>query len=150
MAETGWFNGTFEAMNRRLVEKGVASVLPGGWNLAEMPEKQESDPQRGKRPYAIVEPNAVRNQKFTNRTKYADLEFTFEIHADTFDELDGAICPKVTAALQHAANTVLSGAVVNVTMIRPGDIEFEKVEQIWTARMAFVIQANQPAASTVA
>lgn len=150
MAEEGWFDGAFKAMNLRLTEKGVGTVLTGGWNLAEMPEIQESDPNRGKRPYGIVEPNAVRNHKFTNRTKYVDLEFTFEIHADTFAELDGVICPKITGALQHAANTVLSHGVVNVTMIRPGDIEYEKVEQIWTARMAFTIQANQPATSTVA
>lgn len=129
------------------MSRGVGAVLPGGWKLAKMPEASASEPSRGKRPYGIVVPDAVRNTKFTNRTKYVDVEFTFEIHADTFDELDGTICPKVTAALQHATITVGDGTV-KVTMIRPGDIEYENVDQIWTARLSFTVQANQPALST--
>lgn len=152
MAETGWHSPVYKLINKRLHHKGVGRVLPGGWNLAEMPEKQESNPKHGQRPYGIVNPVAVRNQKFTNKRKYADLYFEFEVHADTFDELDGTIIPALTAALQHGLTgqtvAVDDGGAVTITMIRPDDVEYEKVEQIWTATAKFMVQAQQAAAQS--
>ncbi len=150
MAESGWHNPVYEALNRRLIAKGISAVLPGEWKLGEFPEVQHKNPKRGHLPYANIEPTAVRDQRWTNRTKYATVEFRFEVHAKTFAELDGTILPAVTAAMEHA-NIVIPGddPDLRITMVRPGDIEYEKVEQIWTASMIFFVQANQPSASTV-
>lgn len=148
MAEKGWFNDTFAVIDARLKARGVLAVLPGEWRLAEMPELQESNPKRGHRPYGMVDPVAVRDPKFTNKTKYATLEFAFEVHADTFEQLDDIIIPAVVGALQHAAGLTIGDGTLKVTMIRPGDCEYEKIEQIWTARQTFFVQANQPAAQS--
>jgi hypothetical protein len=150
MSEKGWFSETFVAIDQRLKTHGVLTVLPGEWKLAEMPELQAANPTRGHRPYGMVDPVGVREPKFTNKTKYVTLEMIFEVHADSFEELDNIIVPKVTAALQHPipAGMTIGDGTVKITNIRPGDCEYEKVEQIWTARQTFFIQANQPAAQS--
>jgi hypothetical protein len=146
MAEVGWFDSTFEAIKPKLVA-ALAGKLTGGFQLAEMPELSESDPNRGKRPYGVVNPVALRDTKFTSKTKYATLEMNFEVHADDFRELDKVINPAITAGLQHTLTGVDIGGIV-ITMIRPGDIEYEKIEQIWTSKLTFFVQAQQPAAQS--
>ncbi len=143
ITESAWFDPTFEAIKPKL-EATLSGRLTGGFRLAEMPEVSDTDPQRGKRPYGVVNPVALRDTKFTSKTKYATLEFNFEVHADTFAELDGSINPAITAALQHTLTGVNVGGIV-ITMIRPGDIEYEKIEQIWTSKLQFFVQAQQPA-----
>lgn len=150
MAEEGWNSGIFTALNARFLAKGLASVLPGGWNLAEVPEIDPDKLPLGRRPFGVVMPRAVRDPKFTNATKYVSIEFDFIVEADTFSTLDKTVCPFVTAILQNLDSSKITVAdnVVIITMIRPGDIVFEKIEQIWTATMSFVVQANQPAAAS--
>ena len=150
MAEKGWYSETFVALNTRLLNKQVANVLTGGWALIEFPEKQAANPRLGVRPYAVILPKAVRNTKYTNKTKYADVYITFEIHSDTFDQLDRVLIPAVVGAFENldTSKLVVGDGTLKVTMIRPGDIEYDKIEQIWMAGIEFLIQANQPASAT--
>lgn len=139
--ESGWVSPLFDLIERRFKGKGLAEVLTGGWTNYDPPESVT------KRPYGVVVPVAVRDMKFTNKTKYATIEFRVEVFSDTFGELDKILCPAVTWTLQHAPLSK-PGDVMNVTMLRPGDIEYEKEAQIWGAAMTFAAQVNQPAAQT--
>lgn len=148
MAEAGFMNGVFEALKPPLTG-ALASVLTGGFRLAEMPELQEGNPQAGRRPYGVVIPVAVRDTKFTNKNKYANAIFGFEIHADTFDELDRVLVPAVTGAIQHKlTGSTTADGVVKILSVRPGDTTYDKIEQIWTATVEFTVQVAQTSAQS--
>ena len=149
MAESGFMNSVFEALKPKLLG-ALAGVLRGGFRLAEIPELKTDDPNAGKRPYGVVLPVAVRDTRFTNVNKYASAVFAFEIHADTFDELDGVLVPAVTNAIQHKlTGTTAPNSAVKILSVRPGDTTFEKIENIWMASVEFTVQACQVAAQSV-
>lgn len=149
MPEAGYMDSVFEAIKPRL-NGALASVLTGGFRLAEMPELDPNDPKAGHRPYGIVQPVAVRDKRFTNKRQYANVVFAFEVHADTFTELDGTILNAVRAAIRHVltGEEIQSGAIT-VHSIRDGDEAFDKIEQIWMGSVEFTVSASQAIASSV-
>lgn len=133
------FHPLFVAIERRFVQFRLFAVLTGGVHLYDAPERVE-------RPFGILVPRAERGWRFTNKTKYGELVFALELYANKFQTLDAEALRLATDALQHAPLEVDGGLVV--TMIRPGDVDYEKIEQIWSCSAEFVVQCNQPAAPT--
>lgn len=140
MAELAMFDPLFTAIKQRFVERRVLAKLPGGAHLFDVPERQL-------RPFAILVPRAEREFRFTNKHKYGTLVFAVEMYADTFAELDGVLIREVTGALQHADFGTLPNGLT-VQSIRPGDVEYEKAEQIWSGIPEFLAQVAQPAVGT--
>lgn len=135
-------NSVFEAIKPKL-SGALAPVLVGGFRLAEMPELKPDEPTAGRRPYGIVNPVAVRDKKFTNKREYATAVFSFEVHADTFDEVDNVVLPAVKKALRHAlTGSELESGRLTVHLIRDGDETFEKIEQIWTGAVEFSVMLS--------
>lgn len=141
VTEVGWFHPTLIELEKRARARGVIaeSLLRGGLHLDDVPERTE-------KPYGRLSANAVRGLRYTNKTKYADLDFDIAIACDSFEKLDNEIIPALVAAFQHAP--IDPAGALNITMIRPTTIEYEKIEQIWEAVINFIAQANQPAVGT--
>lgn len=150
ITKTGWASPIFKLLNPRLL-KYLAPVLTGGWKLAEMPEASAAEPNLGKRPYGVIMPESVRDRRYTNKGTYAVVEFSFEVSADTFEQLDEVILPAIETALEHAltGETVTNG-LLRIIAIRPGDVVWSKVEQTWEGKVTFYVEASQSAAQSVA
>lgn len=146
ITKSGWASPLFRLLNPRLMAY-LAPVLTGGWRLAEMPEASTAEPNLGKRPYGVLIPEAVRDRSYSNKGVYATVEFSFEVSADTFEELDETIFPALETALEHALTGVtLSDGKLRIVSIKPGDCTWQKVEQVWEGKLAFAVVASQAAA----
>ena len=143
ITKCGWASPVFKLLNPRLLAY-LAGVLPGGWKLAEMPEATEQEPNLGKRPYGVIMPEALRDRKYTNKGVYATLEFSFEVVADRFEQLDEEIFPALEQALEHAlTGTTLEDGKLKIVRIYPGDVVWVKIEQAWEGKFTFYVEATQ-------
>jgi len=125
----------FRAVDDRLDTMAFRKACLGGWFLADMPASPTL-------PYAVFLPMTEKTTGYTTRRKFVKVTYGIQIATKTF--ADGqAVLKALYKAIQNAPLTFPTVPGLSLTLMRPGDIEYGKEDEEWTAVAIFEADMQQ-------